>query len=308
MVVQQLLGGVMERRKSSVIPGQCATVRHRDLLLLLASLLLVSSVVVPCRAAATVSKATTSRSARENAIDSIPFENLTPEARQRINRVIKKPSMYRRMPMNVVSCEPKMYQFLVRHPEVIVNIWQLMGITKVSCKRMGPFTMDAADGVGTVTSVELVYGDKDTHIIFCEGHYNGPLFRRPLTGRCVLVLKSKYQQDQNAAWNVTNRLDVFLQVDHVGVDVFTRTLHPLLGKSADINFVESTKFLERISRTSENNGPGMQRLAARLDQVDADVKQRFAELATNVYIDARRKREAEIPGATTASKQNSLSR
>ena len=52
----------------------------------------------------------------------------------------------------------------------------------------------------------------------------------------------------------------------------------------------------------------MQRLAARLDQVDADVKQRFAELATDVYIDARRKREAEIPGATTASKQNSLSR
>ncbi|MBN01517.1 MAG: hypothetical protein CMJ77_20575 [Planctomycetaceae bacterium] len=298
----------MERRKSSVIPGQCATGRHRDLLLLLVGLFLISSVVVPCRAAATVSKATTSRSAKENAIDSIPFENLTPEARQRINRVIKKPSMYRRMPMNVVSCDPKMYQFLVRHPEVIVNIWQLMGITKVSCKRMGPFTMDAADGVGTVTSVELVYGDKDTHIIFCEGHYNGPLFRRPLTGRCVLVLKSKYRQDQNAAWNVTNRLDVFLQVDHVGVDVFTRTLHPLLGKSADINFVESTKFLERISRTSESNGPGMQRLAARLDQVDADVKQRFAELATDVYIDARRKREAEAPGATTASKQNSFSR
>ena len=308
MVVQQLLGGVMERRKSSVIPGQRAAGRHRDLILLLTTLFLVSSVVVPCHAAATVSKATTSRSARENAIDSIPFESLTPEARQRISRVISKPSMYRRMPMNVVSCDPKMYQFLVRHPEVIVNIWQLMGITKVSCKRMGPFTMDAADGVGTVTTVELVYGDKDTHIIFCEGHYHGPLFRRPLTGRCVLVLKSKYQQDQDADWNVTNRLDVFLQVDHVGVDVFTRTLHPLLGKSADINFVESTKFLELISRTSENNGPGMQRLAARLDQVDADIKQRFADLATDVYIDARHKREAKISETKTASKKNSLPR
>ncbi|MDG2382059.1 MAG: hypothetical protein P8N76_10335 [Pirellulaceae bacterium] len=197
-----------------------------------------------------------------------------------------------------------MYQFLVRHPEVIVNIWQLMGITKVSCKRVSPFTMDAADGVGTVTKVDLIYGDKDTHVIYCEGHYDGPLFRRPLTGRCVLLLKSKYSRTAEAEWQVTNRLDVFLQVDHIGVDVFARTLHPFLGKSADINFVESTKFLERISRTSESNGPGMQRLATRLDQVDDDVKTRFAEIASEVFDAAQERKLVSATERSATSQTN----
>ncbi|MCP4193087.1 MAG: hypothetical protein GY768_20955 [Planctomycetaceae bacterium] len=268
------------------------------------ALLVTSCTSTDAFGAATISKATTSRSARENAIKSFPYKRLTPEARERITRVVSKPSMFRRMPTNVVQCEPDMYQFLVRHPEVIVNIWQLMGITKVSCKRVGPFTMDAADGVGTVTKVDLIYGDNDTHVIYCEGHYDGPLFRRPLTGRCVLLLKSKYSRTAKSEWQVTNRLDVFLQVDHIGVDVFARTLHPLLGKSADINFVESTKFLERISRTSESNGPGMQRLATRLDQVDDDVKSRFAEIASEVF-DSAQERKLISSTERSATKQAS---
>ena len=197
--------------------------------------------------------------------------------------------MFRRMPDNVVECDPELYRFLIRHPEVVVNIWQLMGITKVDIERKGPFTLDATDGVGTVTETELVYGTHDTHLIYCEGSYEGPLFPRPLTGRCVLLLKSDFASERDDRWQVTNRLDVFLQVDHVGVDAFTRTLHPLFGKSADLNFVESTKFLERISRTSEENGPGMQRLAERLDKVEPDVRSRFAELTTEVYHNAQQR-------------------
>ena len=88
---------------------------------------------------------------------------------------------------------------------------------------------------------------------------------------------------------MTNRLDVFLQVDHVGVDALTRTLHPLFGKSADLNFVESTKFLERISRTSAENGPGMQRLARRLDQGGGGHARPVCELTTQVYRDAQQR-------------------
>ncbi len=60
-------------------------------------------------------------------------------------------------------------------------------------------------------------------------------------------------------------------------------MHPLLGKSADLNFVQSTQFLERISRTSEENGAGMGRLAKRLDNVQPDVREQFAQLTRNAY-------------------------
>ena len=195
---------------------------------------------------------------------------MTPEARQKISEVVQKPTLFRRMPTNVIDCDPQIYRFMVRYPEVVVNIWQLMGITKVTADRVGPYLLNAKDGVGTTTTIELIYGDQDTHLMYCEGRYDGPLFPRPLTGRCVLVLRSEYQQTPEQRSQVTNRMDVFLQIDNMAVDAVTRTLHPLFGKSADLNFVQSTQFLERISRTSEENGPGMTRLAQRLDNVQPD--------------------------------------
>ena len=101
--------------------------------------------------------------------------------------------MFRRMPINRVECDPELYRFLIRHPEVVVNIWQLMGITQVDIERKGPFTLTASDGVGTVTETELVYGTHDIHLIYCQGSYEGPLFPRRLTGRCVLLLKSDFE-------------------------------------------------------------------------------------------------------------------
>jgi hypothetical protein len=234
-------------------------------------------------AVTTVGKAETNRAAREQAIRDIPFQGLNPQAREKIAAVVKRPTLYRRMPANVIDCDPALFRFLIRHPEVVVNIWQLMGITKVTATRLGPYLLETTDGVGTRSKVELVYGTNDTHLLYCEGDYDGPLCRQPLTGRCVLLLKSGYVDKADGGTHVTNRLDVFLQLDHLGAEALTKTLHPFLGKSADVNFVESTRFLERISRTAENNGPGMGRLANRLDKVDESVRDQFVQLSLNVY-------------------------
>lgn len=227
-------------------------------------------------------KATSSRAAKENAIRGIPFESLSRPAQQRLAAVIKKPTMFRRMPVSLIQCDPEMHRFAIRHPEVIVNIWQLMGITQVSAERTAPYILKCSDGVGTVTDIELVYGDADTHILLCEGSYDGPLFRKPLTGRCVLVLKSGATPTESG-FQIMNRLDIFLQIDHAGLDIFAKTLHPLLGKSADINFTESMKFVERMSRAAENNNGGMQHMVGRLDNVQPTIKQQFMQVVDNVH-------------------------
>ena len=178
-----------------------------------------------------MAKATSSRTAKEAAIRGIPFDSLSPSAQQRLMNVIRKPTMYRCMPISVIRCDPEMHRFSVRHPEVIVNIWQLMGITQVSARRTEPYVLKCSDGVGTVTDIELVYGDRDTHVLLCEGSYDGPLFRKPVTGRCVLVLKSGSVPTMDGSYQITNRLDIFLQIDHAGLDIFAKTLHPLLGQN-----------------------------------------------------------------------------
>lgn len=225
----------------------------------------------------------TSRAARDDAIRSIPFDKLTDEMQARLSGVISNASIYRRLPVETIGCDPDMYLFLVRYPEVVINIWDLMGVTNVSAKRVGPYMLDAFDGVGTRSRVELVYGTHDTHILYGEGVYSGSLLARNVRGRSVLVLQSRYAQLSDGSVRITNQLDVFVELDHVGAELFARTLQPLIGKSADHNFVEITSFIGRISEAAETNGPGVQRMAANLQKVDPEVRQRFSELAATVY-------------------------
>lgn len=281
------VGNRMQRAWKERLGWRCAYC-HVALFLLFAM-----KAVAPAQEVAVQARATTSRAAREDAIRSIPFRRLSRAAQQRIVKVVKKPTMFRRMPISVIDCDPELHRFIVRHPETMVNVWQLMGITSLTAERTGQYQLNCSDGVGTTTSMELIYGDRDTHILFCNGAYDGPLFRKPLTGRCVLILKSGAVPNATQSL-VTNRLDVFLQVDHAGLDIFAKTFHPLLGKSADMNFLESMRFLERLSRASEANGPGMQHMVGRLENLQPQIRSRFQQVVANVNSRAARQR-ATLP-------------
>jgi hypothetical protein len=224
----------------------------------------------------------TSRSAREEAQREIPLASLQEPLRSKVQQIVTRPTIYRRMPIEVVPCDPDLYVFLVRYPEIVVNMWQLMGVTKVTVHRKGAYAYDAQDGAGTVSQVELVYGTREKHLFLAEGYYDGPLLPRRVTGRCAVMLTSAYSLDQEKQDYVSNRLDVFIQVDNVGAEIVAKTLHPLMGKTVDSNFSETVRFLSQVSHVAESNGPGVQRLVTRLTNVEPGVRDRFSQIATTL--------------------------
>jgi hypothetical protein len=224
----------------------------------------------------------TERQTREEAIRSIPFQELTGETRAKLERVVGSPSIYRRMPAQLIDCDPDMYLFLVRYPEVIVSIWRLMEITNVSVQRTGPFSVKTFDGVSTNSHIELVYGTRDTHVVYAEGVYEGPLFKRKVTGRCVLVLKSGYGRGEDGRSKINNQLDMFIQIDNLGAEIVAKTLQPMVGRTADLNFAESAGFLEQLNKAAETDAETVQRLSGRLKEVEPSVREQFARLAAVV--------------------------
>ena len=219
---------------------------------------------------------------RNEAINSIPFDQLTETTQAKLWGVVSQPSIYRQLPVTVIESDPDMHVFLVRYPEVIVNMWQLMGVTKVQIQRTSDYTFQAADGAGTVCDVQLVYGDQNVHVYYAEGSYEGVLLRKLIRGSCVLVLKSDFSRTENQDVFVTDRLDMFVQLDNVGAEILAKTLHPLVGKSADHNFTESTRFLSQVSQAAASRSAGLQHLAGRLNNVGEPVRDRFAQIATEV--------------------------
>jgi hypothetical protein len=232
--------------------------------------------------AASPNAGTSSRSARQDAIRSLPLDALDPALRAKVSSTVSGTSLYRRLPVAVTECDPDMYLFLVRHPEVVVNIWEVMGISNVALERTGPDTFRASDNMGTLCDVKYCYGDSETHLIYAEGSYSGPMFNRPLQARCVLLLKTGYVQETDGRYFVTSRMDTFIQIENAGVEFLAKTLQMLIHHSADYNFTETAAFFTTVSRTAEANPAGMQRLSAKLTSVEPDVRQQFADISLSI--------------------------
>lgn len=272
-------------------------------------LLLALAVAAPRIAAATVTEeASTAQAAMADAQRAIPWDQLTRDVRARVQPIVTKSSLYRKLPTKVVACDPEMHVFLVRHPDVIVAIWEIMGISKVRIQQIGEFQYRAVDGAGTFTDLQIVYGTPELHIIYAKGTYEGPLFKNKLSGECVLLLRSSFERGATGEILSTNRLDAFVQLDNIGLDLVARTLQPIMGRAADFNFVEATGFVGRVSQAAEANGPGVQRLATRLERVPQATRDEFAEVAAHVSQRAAARtaaagpstRPTAVPGAQPA--------
>lgn len=220
--------------------------------------------------------------AKRDALRAIPYDRLRPEVGRQIHAVVSQPTVYRRLPITSIDCDPDLFVFLIRNPEVVVNIWEVMGVTQIDLQRTDRYRFTAHDGMGTVSNVDLAYGTPNTHVYFGRGVYEGSLLKAKVFGQCVMLLRSAYFHGPDGRPKVRNVLDVFLKLDSAAVDLVARTCQPLFVKAADTNFVETASFLTKLSRTAELNPIGVVDLAGKLSDVQPQVRSEFADLARHV--------------------------
>ncbi|MFP6618664.1 MAG: hypothetical protein VB877_04900 [Pirellulaceae bacterium] len=242
---------------------------------------------------------------RQEAMQFIPFDQLTAAKREKIRKVLDRPSVYRRLPIQLTATDPKLFTFLVRYPEVVINMWQLMGATKIKFQRTGPYTFQMDDGAGTSSRVELIYGTPQLHVFYAEGFYDGSLLPRRVQGKCVMVLTTANSEQQGRPL-LSSRLDVFLQADRLGVELLAKTLHPLMGSTIDKNYSDTVRFASQVSRATTQNRAGIERFTARLANVDPAIRSRFNKLTVQLN-ESSRKAPARVarpvPGERSARRQ-----
>lgn len=225
---------------------------------------------------------TASAAARRSAAQSIPFDKLDAESREKVNSVLSNVSIYRRLPVRVVNCDPDLYLFLVRHPDVVVNIWEILGVAQIQLRQIDIDTFRIVESEGTVATLEFLYHGRDQQIVYGTWTYTGPLLAHKITGTCLAVLKTGYVKGSDGKYYVTSRLDGFLSVNSGGAELLARTLQPLVVKNVDNNFIQTIAFLGSMSKTAEVNMGGMQRLAGRLTHVQPETRQQLSTVVASV--------------------------
>jgi hypothetical protein len=210
--------------------------------------------------------------------------------RRKLQFVVQNASMYRRLPTRVIDCDPDLFSFLLRHPEVVVDVWQMMGVSKVSLERVADQAYQGTDGAGTTGNVRYLYANwgpsaQNLAVIYADGSYEGAPFVRPLRAESVIILQSGAVREANGRNYVSVRVDSFVHIQQMGIELVAKTVQPWINKTADRNFIETLGFVSTFSQTAEKNPQGMQRLAARLRTVDEPTRDELVQLC---YRAARR--------------------
>jgi hypothetical protein len=222
---------------------------------------------------------TSSETARLSAIQALPMDKLDAQSRAKVHAVLSNITIFRRMPGRVIDCDPDLYLFLVRHPDVVINIWNTLKISQLQLKQTGPQQFRLNEESGVTANLEYLFRSHDMHLIYAEGVYEGSSFGRQVRGSGLFCLKSGYIRETDGRYYITSRLDAFISVEPSAVEIVAKALHPLLGFTADNNFVQTVAFVGSLSRTTEQSSRSMQRLGTQLNNVQPDVRDEFIKLA-----------------------------
>lgn len=225
-----------------------------------------------------------SREARKQAIASMGLERMAEPQRKTVEKCLRATTLYRHLPPQTFRCDADLLTFSLHKPETIVDLWRVLGISRLSLDPAGGGQWRLSDGYGTVGVLRLVHeesrGHSGTLVFHGRGAYTGPLSPRHLTGSCVLLVRyAPATTDTAGGQRQTVQIDAFLDMDGMGLEIVTRTLQPLIVRSAAANFHEICLFMANLSAAAEENPDGVAHLASRLTRTEAADRDTLARIA-----------------------------
>jgi hypothetical protein len=226
---------------------------------------------------------TSSHAARDEAIRAIPWQKLGPNEQRLARAIVNEAAIYRRLPTRIIDCNPAMFTFLVQHPEVVADVWRVMGVSRVKLDKLGDGAYRGTDGLGTTGTVRFLMSEwgndaQNTALVLADGAYEGRPFVMPLRAKTIVLMRSSAVKERNGRYYVTVRADAFVHVEQVAVEIAAKTVQPWVNATADRNLIETLSFVSNFSRTAEKNPDGMKRMAARLTTVDEPTRSQLVQL------------------------------
>jgi hypothetical protein len=236
-------------------------------------------------------EATTSEEARAEAIKAISLSRIAPQYRERVAAVLQETSIFRRLPTQVVDCQPAMFTFMAKNPEVLVQIWRELGITKVELDRIDGNTFRMSDAAGTTGRLTIVEQTcepdaQNRFVMLADGGYEGKPFSKPVNAQCVILLRSGSVVEHDGRTYVAARLDSFIHIDRASLEVFAKVVQPLVGRIADRNFSDTITFVGGFSQAAETQPARIKHLAESLENVSVGRQRELAKIAYDCHAQA----------------------
>jgi hypothetical protein len=220
---------------------------------------------------------------RQDALRNLPLSKLTPQGRKLAQAVIDDTTVFRRLPTQQFECDADLYAFMLDYPELVINMWEVMGVTKVRLAKMGPTSWSLDDGAGTTGKIYILYRSPAQHVVYAEGSYVGSMVPRGIRGRCVVTIRHGQGRAADGRTIMQCRLDSFVQLDNLAADLLAKAFHSALGNIADHNLKEITGFVSSVHQAAETAPDNLERITAKCGRIPDQTKHDFLAITDRIY-------------------------
>lgn len=226
-----------------------------------------------------VSKGVSSGDVRKQAAATMPWQRMSSANRARAAEIVNSCTQFRRLPQLDYAIDHEMYSYLLKHPDVAVSTWRVMGISEFQMLQTGPQQYSASASDGSEGIAEILYQDDQEIVFVCSGEYRNVLLPRPLTASALIRFRTVFTQHQRGTHLVRQTGDVFVHFPSVGVAGLAKLLSPVTNSLMDRNLFEVSLYAAMMSRAVQQDPHWVIGMAHDLDGVHPDRRRELAAVA-----------------------------
>jgi hypothetical protein len=154
----------------------------------------------------------------------IPLEQFPSAYRDSVRKVLEKPTLSVKGPVEVFRGQTSFYHWLLDHPDQGVLLWRRLGAKCMDIADLGNGRFGWSDDQGTQFQWETVFRNEHQRVWFASGSSLAPFPFTHISARAVVVLRYGTVLDGAGRPMIHQQADLYLQVDSKAVSFFTHLL------------------------------------------------------------------------------------
>ncbi len=198
---------------------------------------------------------------------SLNMDGLPADVRARLRAVVEQPTLSAHGPLEMFTCQPTMYHWLIDHPDQAVKLWRRLGAKCIEIEDRGNGRFGWKDGASDV-HWDLVRDAPRQRVWYAEGQVKPSLLLPMVSLKAVLILDYAGGKDGNDQLAVRHQMHLIVHTDSKAVALATRVMGDSAPKMADQFLGQLQMFYAAMAWYLDQHPDRAEKLFAALQQPD----------------------------------------
>jgi hypothetical protein len=177
----------------------------------------------------------------------LPLDRMPAAARDAVRQILDQPTLYAHGPSETFPCDPKLYHWLLDHPDRAVGAWRKIGAQCVEIKDRGDGRFGWTDGGASDVHWDTVHQTDELRVWHASGQVKaGPLVPT-VPFDALIVLRHTTGKDDTGRTVVRQQADLILHTDSRSGLIAARVLGPTAPKLAEQYVGQIEMFFSALS-------------------------------------------------------------